>query len=197
MSIKTFFHFDEETLISFFKDTLIKNIVILGLGYLIFYIDDKEFLDDFYTKLLIVGISFLKVSFFFIQSLVKILEVSDKNIAYYHFLIFMAKNIFLIILSFTIDFICIYQVDPTSFSGIPETLSFWESSFELFYVSILGFNNLGFYDVIPMSKAVKVLVIMEVFAYMSTIIFILSDFMSLKESFIAVREKRRNKNLEK
>jgi hypothetical protein len=174
-----------------FKDVFIKNIALLVFGLLIFYVDDKEFLNVFYTKWLIIALALFKTSFFFAQSIIKIFETSDKQVSYHHFLIFMGVNILLIIISFTIDFVCLYEVDPSSFEGLPSNLSFLNSTFELFYLSVLGFNNLGFYDVIPMGKASKLLVMMEIFAYISSIIFILSDFMSLKESLLEIKNRKK------
>ena len=171
-----------------YKDALIKNIAIVFLAWIVFEIDDTEFLNLYYTKLLIVCLTLFKITFFFIQSILKIFEVSDKEMSYHHFLIFMGINILIIIISFTIDFICLYDVDPNSFEGIPHNVSFFTSSFELFYVSMLSFNNLGFYDVIPIGKASKILVMIEIFAYISSVIFILSDFWSLKESLLEVKK---------
>ncbi|MDX2190821.1 MAG: ion transporter [Bacteroidota bacterium] len=169
-----------------FRDTLLKNIALVIFGWVIFYIDDKEFLEIYYTKWLIIGLATFKTVFFFVQSIKKIFETSDKEVSYHHFLIFMGINIVLIIISFTIDFICLHQVDAHAFMGISANSSFFDICFEMLYFSVLGFNNLGFYDVIPMGKAAKILVMEEIFAYICTIIFILSDFMSLKESLLTI-----------
>jgi hypothetical protein len=173
-----------------FRETLFKNIALLFFGWLVFYIDDKEFLNVYYTKWLILGLALFKTAFFFVQCIIKIFEASDQEVSYHHFLIFMGINIFLIIISFTIDFVCLYEVEPGSFAGFPSNLSFFNSCFELFYLSVLGFNNLGFYDVVPMGKASKLLVMTEIFAYIASIIFILSDFMSLKESLLELKKRR-------
>jgi hypothetical protein len=101
----------------------------------------------------------------------------------------MLINVAVLIISFAVDFLCLYEISPSNFEGLPDNLTFGELFFEFIYFSMLGFNNLGFYDVIPKSLASKALVIMEIISYFSTIIFVLSDFISLKESIVAMKER--------
>ena len=55
--------------------------------------------------------------------------------------------------------------------------------YELVYFSLLNFSNFGFGDVVPLSIFGKTIVTIEIIISFVTIIFILSDFVSLKESF--------------
>jgi hypothetical protein len=166
-----------------FKDIIIRYLLVILLGFLVFYIDSFEFLENTFTKLLILTLVLFKCLFFFIQSFKKILEATRNDVAYYHFLVFMAINIALIILSFGVDFLCLYQVEPSSFLGINPTISFERKVFELFYFSLLNFSNFGYGEILPVSLTCKVLVMIEILISFVTIIFVLSDFVSLKESF--------------
>jgi hypothetical protein len=153
------------------------------MGALVFYVDSLEFVDDLVTKLLILALVIFKSIFFFVQSFKKILEATKKNVAYHYFLLFMAINICLIVLSFSVDFLCLYQVEPLSFKGIVSTNSFGRNAFEFFYFSLLNFSNFGFGDITPVGMLSKTIVTFEIIISFITIIFILSDFVSLKESF--------------
>ena len=166
-----------------FKDTILKYLFVIFMGALVFYIDSLEFIDDLVTKFLILFLVIFKSIFFFMQSFKKILEATKNDVAYHQFLIFMAINIALIVLSFGVDFICLYQVDAFSFKGLPDDLDWPRKVFELLYFSLLNFSNFGFGDIYPVSLFGKTIVTIEIIISFITIIFILSDFVSLKESF--------------
>ena len=129
----------------FIKDIIKKYAFVISMGFLIFYIDSLEFVDDMVTKMLILGLAVFKSFYFVFQSFKKIIEAAKEDVAYHNFLAFMAINISIIILSFGIDFLCLHHVDPSTFTGIPENLSFPRRTFELIYFSILNFSNFGFY----------------------------------------------------
>ena len=172
-----------------YKEIIFKYLVIILIGALIFYLDNREFFEPQYTTWLVLLLAFIKLSLLFYNSYKKIIYASLTNIAFHKFLIFMLINVAVLIISFAVDFLCLYEINPSNFEGLPDNLTLGELLFEFIYFSMLGFNNLGFYDVIPKSLASKALVIMEIISYFSTIIFVLSDFISLKESIVAMKER--------
>ena len=119
------------------------------------------------------------------------MEISMKNVAFHKFLIFMFINVMILIISFSVDFLCLYEINPSNFEGLPKNLSYGELFFEFIYLSMLGFNNLGFYDVVPKSMAARTLVILEIISYFLTIVFVLSDFVSLKDSIVELKKKKK------
>jgi hypothetical protein len=171
------------------KDIILKYVFIIIFGLLAFYLDELEIVNGTLNTIFIVLLSLAKTIFFIQQSLRKIIEVINKNVAYFRFLIFMTVNVFIIIVSFGVDFFCLNQVDPSHFSGLPHQASQARLIFEFVYLSMLGFNNLGFYDVIPVSIASKALVMVEILIYYLSIILILSDFVSLRDSIVEERIK--------
>ena len=76
---------------------LLKSIIIILLGWVIFYVDDKDFFDYKLTIGIIMLISVLKCAYFIGVSYQKIIEVSLKNIAYHKFMSFMALNMIFLI----------------------------------------------------------------------------------------------------
>ncbi|HVD98909.1 MAG TPA: hypothetical protein VNB90_11950 [Cytophagaceae bacterium] len=168
-------------LIKYLKIVLTYAIVIL-LGFTVFFLDDREVSNVFQGKVTVVIISIIKSIYFMIFNYKKIVEVSKKDLPYYEFLLFIGINVFLIIFSFAIDYSCLYWIEPTSFSNIPAGLSYPRIFFEFSYLSILSYTNFGYAEILAVSGYAKLLVIFEdVIAYSMTI-FILADFVSLKES---------------
>src|SRR3974390_2825538 len=92
------------------RDIMIKYVVIIIFGLAAFYLDELEILNPSINTAFIIIISISKTTFFVHQSLRKISQVINKNVAYFRFLIFMTVNILIIVMSFGVDFFCLYQV---------------------------------------------------------------------------------------
>lgn len=168
-------------------ELILKYTLIIGLGAVIFFLNEYHVLDPITTTWLIFILALIKNIFFILQSLRKIFHVVNKNVAYFRFLMFMTFNVLTIIFSFSVDYFCLYHIDDSHFTGVPTGLNPAELIFEFFYLSMLGFNNLGFYDVIPISLPAKLLVMGEIMLYYFSIILILSDFVSLRDSILEER----------
>jgi hypothetical protein len=93
----------------------------------------------------------------------------------------MLVNMFQIILSFGLDYYCLLSVDPRSFS-VDEALTGPKLVFECVYFSTLNFTFFGYGDITPQTVAAKLLAMTEITLAFLTVIFLLSDFISLKES---------------
>ena len=117
------------------------------------------------------------IGFIFIQK--------SKNFQYRFpgkFLVIILTNILLIVVSFAVDYSCIQEIDTSSFSGFNTDQSFDGVVFDLSYFSILSFASVAYGDIVPISKAAKILTILQVVvAYITTII-IISNFVQIKES---------------
>jgi hypothetical protein len=161
---------------------VIEYFTIILFGVIIFFIDDREISNIEQTKIFIAFISFLKTIYFIIFNYKNILSVSKNDTPYYTFLVFICINVMLIIFSFAVDYTCLYWIDPTSFSNIREPISLSRMFFEFIYISILSYTNFGFAESLSLSGFAKLIIIFQdVIAYAMTI-FILADFVSLKES---------------
>jgi hypothetical protein len=165
-----------------YRDLIWKYFAIITLGVFIFLVDDAEFFNYKITLSLICFISLFKSIYFVSISYRKIIEASVREIAYHSFMAFMMLNIAMIIFSFAVDFSCLNQVNPKSFIGIEPNLNFWETQFEFWYFSVLNFSFFGYGQIMPLTISAKIIIIFEVIISFLTIVFILSDFISLKES---------------
>lgn len=161
---------------------ILKYVTIIALGLAILSIDSLENVNKTFTITTIVLIAIGKAAYFMIFSFRKIIEVSLKNTPYHRFLAFMATHVALVILSFGIDFFCLNEVDSSSFKGINHTLTIAERFFDFTYYSVLAFTNFGYDQISPLNISAKFLMSIELIISFATIIFILSDFISLKES---------------
>ncbi len=167
-----------------YGDFVLKSLVIIGLGLSVFLIDTYEFLADNHTTWAIVGLAICKIIFIVWQSTRMIIEVTANDTPFYRFLLFIIVNVMMVTFSFAIDYFCLYHVNPLCFSGVDKSLSLPEVFFECFYFSVLNFTNFGYGEILPQIIPAKVLVMMEDLLSFFTIILVLSDFVSLKESLL-------------
>jgi len=168
-----------------------KSIIVIALGFIIFYIDDHDYFDFRLTIAITLFIAVVKCAYFIGVSYQKNLEVSLKNTAYYEFIIFMALNIFVIIVSFATDFFCLLQVDARSLEGIKPSISIAAKMFECFYFSVLNFSFFGYGDILPSTIPAKIVLMLEASMSFLTVILVLSDFISLKESIADYKKNKK------
>lgn len=164
------------------KEIFIKSIVIIFLGWLIIYLDKAFFTKPLYAEAIIPLVAFLKIVFFVYQSYRIVIDVIEHNVLYHKFLGITTLNIFFIVCSFSVDYFCIYEVNPLSFEGINPKFTTGEIIFECFYFSVLNYTNFGYGAIIPLTVATKSLVIMEDLVSFMTILYVLTDFVTLKQS---------------
>lgn len=127
----------------------------------------------------------IKTAYYFAETLRHLLEAIAEDLAYHRFLMIVAYNMAQITLSFAIDFYCLFWLDPESLS-IENNMRGLELMFECFYFSVLNFSFFGYGDITPHHVSSKFVMLLEVVTAFSTVIFLLSDFISMKE---AIRRK--------
>jgi hypothetical protein len=128
-----------------------------------------------------------KTLYYFTETLRHLQDAVRADLAYHRFLVLAAYNMAQVTLSYATDFYCLLQIDPESLNGVDPALTGFELMFECFYFSILNFSFFGYGDITPAHIPGKVVMLLEVVAAFSTVIFLLSDFVSMKES---MRRKR-------
>src|SRR6185312_1196747 len=138
------------------KSVFINSLFIILFGILIFYLDKMEF-KDAYSIVLIFTCSIIKTGFFILTGFKKIVSFTRINLTYYKFLVFICVNVLLIVLSFSVDFLCLFQVDHKAFSGVAIDTTIYIKLFKLFYFSLLIFANIGIANIMPESMAAQAL----------------------------------------
>ena len=129
----------------------------------------------------------LKTLYYFAENLRHLQDATTTDLAYHRFLVLLAYNMAQITISYALDFYCLVRIDRGSLHGIEPELAGGELLFECFYFSVLNFSFFGYGDITPAHVPGKVIMLLEVVTAFSTVIFLLSDFVSMKES---MRRKR-------
>jgi len=129
----------------------------------------------------------IKTGYYFAENLRHLQEATTTDLAYHKFLVLLAYNMAQITVSYALDFYCLVRIDRTSLSGVDPEMAGAELLFECFYFSVLNFSFFGYGDITPAHVSGKIIMLLEVVTAFSTVIFLLSDFVSMKES---MRRKR-------
>jgi hypothetical protein len=129
----------------------------------------------------------IKTGYYYSENLHHIQEATTTDLPYYRFLMLLAYNMAQITFSYALDFFCLEQIDHDSLSGIPSELQGASLLFECFYFSVLNFSFFGYGDITPQNIPAKLVMLMEVITAFATVIFLLSDFVAMKDS---MRRKR-------
>ena len=131
-----------------------------------------------------------KVAYLVVKCFKRIVTISHMDLPYHRFLMFIAANVVLIVVSFSFDYLSIYRLDKTSFSGLEGTTNIVEEYFKLFYLSLLMFTNMGVANVVPVKIPAEILVMLEAIVSFVTLIFILSDYVTLRDSLRKFKEEK-------
>ena len=173
---------------TFPKREIAEFVTLFGVAYLFKIMFAQQVFSVQTLAILITIWSFLKSIYFIFENSTQLLIATSEDIAYHRFLFLMTYNIGQMTLSFAVDFFCLYEVDKNSFVGVMSEFNQFETAFEFFYFSILNFTFFGYGDLMPANTPAKILVLMEVIIAFLTIIFILSDFISMKDSLKKLRK---------
>lgn len=134
---------------------------------------------------IVLGGVICKTAFFGAENLRQLWRASCDNVPYHQFMQLMLINMSQIITSFALDYHVLYFIDHQSF-GMSESVDTSEEVlFEFFYYSVLNFTFFGYGDMTPQTVPAKIITMSEVLLAFVTFIFLLSDFISLKESIRA------------
>ena len=139
-------------------------------------------LSEGWMSLIIVVSCFIKTAFFGTENVQQLQYAARRNVSHHHFLVWMAINMGQMVMSFAFDFYCLHRLNPTSFAGMSRELDPNEALFDCFYLSTLNFSFFGYSDIMPQTIAARTINLTEIVIAFVTVIFLLSDFMSLKDS---------------
>jgi hypothetical protein len=165
---------------------MVRNAVefaaIFGVWYALLETLDSGQLSAATMTALILAAACAKTLFFGVENIRQLWQATALNTPYYKFMLLMLVNMWQIMASFALDFHLLYRQAKSSFAGVNETLAGAELVFEFFYYSALNFMFFGYGDITPQSIPAKLLTLSEITLAFVTVIFLLSDFISLKDS---------------
>lgn len=105
---------------------------------------------------------------------------------------FAVTTILLVIVSFAIDYYCLFRINPTAFSGILPDLNMGAEAINFFYYSISVFTTAGFGDIKPNSTSGQIFVSMELLIAFFFTIFVIANVAHLRSSFQGKSKTRRD-----
>jgi hypothetical protein len=160
-------------------------IVLINLGMM--QVIRSQWLSSAAACWCIAALALAKTIFFFAEDVQQLLAATSKNAPYHRFMGLMMLNMSQIALSFALDYWCLYTALPASFAGINPDFNSFELVFECCYLSFLNITYFGYGDITPQTIPAKLVTMMELLIAFFTLIFLLSDFISLKD---AIREQK-------
>lgn len=135
-----------------------------------------------FWNIVVIVVCWLKSVFFGRENLTQLYDAARSNLSHHRFLLLMAINMTQMILSFALDFHLLYVLDPNCFAGVSPEIASAEALFDFFYLSTLNFSFFGYSDILPQTVPAKIINLTEIVLAFITVIFLLSDYVSLKES---------------
>ena len=135
-----------------------------------------------WASLLVIIGCWVKSVLFGTENLNQLYDATRSDLSHHRFLLLMAINMSQMILSFAFDFHLLYTIDRHSFLGVDSEASFGVALFDFFYLSTLNFSFFGYSEILPQTIVAKIINLTEIVLAFITVIFLLSDFVSLKES---------------
>ncbi len=132
--------------------------------------------------LLVTVLAVAKTAYFLLENLQHILLATSHEIPYHRFLALMGVNMAQITASFALDFWLLELAEAGSFSGFAAGAPSAAVLFDCCFYSALNFSFFGFGDIVPQTPPAKIVTLLEVILAFFTVIFLLSDFISLKDS---------------
>ena len=169
-----------------FQIPVARNIVEFGLIIawwlcVLWLVSQFETVGIWASLLVILG-CWVKSVFFGTENMNQLYEAARSDLSHHRFLLLMAINMIQMILSFAFDFHLLYTIDRHSFLGIDSQAPFGVALFDFFYLSTLNFSFFGYSEILPQTVVAKIVNLTEIVLAFVTVIFLLSDFVSLKES---------------
>lgn len=166
----------------FFLQNTLEFFAIAAVWWILLTLLDGNQQNDIVMSVTIVAVSLLKAGYFGLENLQQLWKATRDNLPYHRFMLLMLVNMAQIAISYGLDYHCLYSVQADSFAGIQVGMSWSETVFEFIYFSVLNFTFFGYGDITPQTIPAKLITMSEIVLAFTTVIFILSDFISLKES---------------
>lgn len=163
--------------------------VILG-GLLIFLLDFYEVANETTREALLLPIAGFKSAYFLWFLLTRLRNTAGEDFYFHHFARFITLSVFLVVLSFALDYYCLFRIDPDAFHSVAARENTGESFFTFFYFSVSTFTTAGFGDIVPNNLMARGFVTMQLcIGWLSTIL-VIGNVAYLRES--AAQDKSRS-----
>ena len=103
---------------------------------------------------------------------------------------FVVTSILLVILSFAIDYYCLFRIDAHAFAGLIPKQNILIEFISFFYYSISLFTTAGFGDIKPNSTSTQIFVSTELMIAFFFTVLVIANIGHIRNSFV----QRKNNN---
>ena len=167
--------------IPLFRNAAEYGAIFLWWLFLLWLVNTGNFGMGLFTMVVIAG-CWTKTALFGVENMKQLYAAAQCNLAHHRFLILMGINMSQMIMSFAFDFHLLYCANSSCFIGLGKDIGQMEALFDFFYLSTLNFSFFGYSDILPQTVPAKIVNLTEIILAFVTVIFLLSDFISLKDS---------------
>jgi len=167
-------------------------VALTLLTLLLVWLDGALSLSDLVLSVVVVVLALAKSVGFVWANLRKIQQVTLEHSPFHHYLVFLVLTLSLVIYSFALDSYLLQRLVPGSYAGFSAAFTEAELLFECYYFSFLNLTIYGVVEIIPKSIPAKLLLIFQEALVFLTLVYILSDFISLRDSIRQVLSSSRD-----
>ena len=160
-----------------------KFLFVIFIGVVIFLIGRQELGNSTVNEAILFVYSLAKTVFFFSLLFARIRETADHQLDYKDILTFIGYNTLLIVISYGIDYLCLYEIDQHSFSGITTRGQLIPHIITFIYFSIATFSTAGLGDIAPHTTVAQLLISSEMMLSWFLTILVIANFSSIRETF--------------
>ena len=172
----------------FHRPMLYKFSFVLIIGFILFIIGGKEMGKGTVPEAILLGYSLGKTFYFFKLVINRIKQTAHQVLDTNDIMSFIGINTILIVVSYGVDYICLFEINKHSFSGI-ETWGHLGPHFVTFlYFSIVTFSTAGVGDIAPVTLTARLLTSAELMLAWFLTILVIANFSFIRESFVQKKE---------
>lgn len=158
-------------------------VIVILLGSVIFLADYYEMANPFTREVVLAIVSMVK-SAWFVRFVMRRIRASVEHEFYFHeFIAFIGVSVIMFIMSYAIDFYCLYQIRPDAFRGLPVEPDLLRDFSTFFYFSVTNFTTAGLGDILPNAPTARIFVAFELIISFFFTILILTNISNLRDSF--------------
>lgn len=173
----------------FYRKAVLRLVMVILFGVMVFWVDERELASHFWKIFLLLILTLSKTFYFAWLNLYILREEEKHPFDFLKYLLFFGVSASLIVLSFAVDYFCLYRIEPLAFEGIPPEEDFLEHLIAFLYFSLVTFTTAGYGDIYPKIGAARLLVGLELVLFLLTMLFILSNIHPLRESLSKTSKK--------
>lgn len=163
--------------------TTYKYLTVIGLGFIVFMLDYLELVNPVVREVVLFIVSAGKSAYFIWFTFSNIRATSHHEFYFHEIVPFVALSVLLIILSFGLDYYCLYQINPKAFSGDFGPDNLLDTLVTFLYFSVTTFTTAGLGEITPHTISARILVMLELFIAFFFTILVIANIAQLRESF--------------